>query len=229
MMDQDKIWEALQNDEDLKNTGWSAGGRIEYMALRPERGQRVLNIGLGKGFLEELLINKNVDVHGLDPSATTIERIKEKFHLGDKVKVGYSQDIPFEDNYFDCVIMTEVLEHLTDDILAETLQEVKRVLKDDGVFFGSVPADEDLKAGLVVCPCCSEKFHRWGHHQSFSALRLKSVLENTFNSVLVRRIFFAAYNELNWKGKVSAFLRSLQAALNRKGSNQSFYFEARNR
>ncbi len=50
-----------------------------------------------------------------------------------RAQVGFSQNIPFPDSQFDVVIMTEVLEHRTDDVLNATLGEVKRVLKPRGV------------------------------------------------------------------------------------------------
>lgn len=46
----------------------------------------------------------------------------------------------------------EVLEHLTDDQRRQGLAEMARVLKPGGHVFVTVPADENLAEGRVVCP-----------------------------------------------------------------------------
>src|SRR5690625_2329975 len=221
-MQQDKIWEAYQNDPDLEGMGCRSGGRIEYVATQVPTGAIVLNIGVGQGKLERLLSEKNVKAFSLDPSESSINRIRAMLGVGEEqAKVGYSQDIPFSDNAFDFVIMTEVLEHLGDDVMRKTLLEVKRVLKKDGKFLGTVPADENLNASIVVCPDCGKKFHRWGHLQTFSSDRLNQVLNSVFSSVIVRRRFFVHYPDLNWKGKISGSIKVIQAYLDKKGQNQN--------
>jgi SAM-dependent methyltransferase len=210
-MNQDKIWERYQNDEELQDMGCRDGGRIEYIAKRVPENGCILNIGVGRG----------------TPSETSIKRLRVDLSMGDRAKAGYSQNIPFGENYFDCVVMTEVLEHLSDEILGQTLSEVGRVLKPNGAFVGSVPADEKLIDGLAVCPHCGKQFHRWGHQQSFSRERLIKILRQNFEVAEIRRIVFLDWNNLNWKGKLSSAIRSIQAWLDRSGSNQNFFFLSR--
>jgi 16S rRNA A1518/A1519 N6-dimethyltransferase RsmA/KsgA/DIM1 with predicted DNA glycosylase/AP lyase activity len=61
-MNQEKIWEAFQNDENLLDVGFPAQKRFEFLARKIAPGKRTLNIGVGKGLLEELLLKKGVDV-----------------------------------------------------------------------------------------------------------------------------------------------------------------------
>lgn len=225
-MNQDQMWEAYQNDEAFDGVGCPGGGRHEFLLKRVMPNARALSIGVGSGAFEGMLVQSGTDLSCLDPSKTSIERIREKLSLGEKAKVGYSQSIPFADCSFDYVIMTEVIEHLDDMVLEGTLLEVKRVLKSGGRFIGTVPADENLNEGLVVCPHCAERFHRWGHQQSFSQSDLLRILRKQFASVNVRRLFAPDYRRLNWKGKVTSFLKMLQAACGLKGSRQNYYFEA---
>jgi 2-polyprenyl-3-methyl-5-hydroxy-6-metoxy-1,4-benzoquinol methylase len=225
-MSQDKIWEAYQNDPELQVMGYWDGGRISFISKQVKDVSRVLNIGVGVGTLEAILLNKGFDVYCLDPSETSISHLRMKLGLGDKARAGYSQAIPFDDAFFECVIMTEVLEHLTDEILNSTLDEVFRVLNPGGVFIGSVPADECLMENLVICPKCGEHFHRWGHQQSYSRERLTKLLNLKFKNVNVQRMIFPDYKNLNWKGKFSAILRGIQARFDIKGTAQNFYFKA---
>lgn len=97
--------------------------------------------------------------------------------MGGRARQGYSQNIPFDTGHFDKVIMTEVLEHLPNDVLNATLNEVKRVLKLGGEFTGTVPYREKLQDSEVFCPHCQAHFHRWGHHQSFDSVSLGALLQ----------------------------------------------------
>ena len=227
-MNQDKIWEAFQNDESLLEFGFPARKRFEFLAKRIPKGRLVLNIGVGNGYLESILVKKGVSVGCLDPSDAAIEKIREQLGLGAMAQVGYSQSIPFSDASFDYVIMSEVLEHLDDTAIEKSLTEVKRVLKNDGEFLGTVPADENLKEGIAVCPKCGEYFHRWGHMQSFSQERLLNMLSLDFNNVSIKRVILSDFNQLNLKGKAFAAFKMLQVFMNVKGSTQNLFFVAKN-
>lgn len=226
-MEQDKIWETFQNNDELLALGFPARKRFEFIAESIPKGSYALNIGVGCGYLESILVQKGVNVSCLDPSGSAIENIRERLQLGDMAQQGYSQSIPFPDISFDYVIMSEVLEHLDDQIIASTLLELKRVIKVGGVFLGTVPADENLNAGIVVCPKCSEQFHRWGHVQSFSQESLFNKLDEQFKNITVKRVLLSDFNQLNWKGKIMMFLKKIQVFLNLKGSTQNLFFVAK--
>ena len=227
-MEQDKIWELYQNAPEFADTFSQAGGRYQYIVSRIPKGAKVLNIGIGRGALEEMLINRGEHVSSLDPSIASVENLRDRLGLGDNAQVGYSQSIPFEDHSFDFVIMSEVLEHLDESVVEDTLIEVNRVLKKNGMFVGTVPADENLQENFVVCPKCTERFHRWGHVQSFSQERLSDTLCQFFNKANVKRVVLVDPKQLNWKGRIALILRKIQAFFGIRGVNQNFYFEACN-
>ena len=127
-MNQDAIWDYFQNEGVASFDG--SGARLSYLVKKVAPGSRVLNIGVGSGVFERLGIARGIDVHCIDPSKRAIESLREKLGIGEKARVGYSQEIPFGDHYFDVVVMSEVLEHLTDDVLERTIAEVHRVLAD---------------------------------------------------------------------------------------------------
>jgi SAM-dependent methyltransferase len=163
--EQDRIWHHHQvADRRAFDLSYP---RLRFLAERCSPGSRVLNIGVGSGYLEELLVGRGVDAYALDPSAATIDRLQRELKMETRARRGYGQDIPFDALFFDTVIMTEVLEHLPTEILHATLDEVRRVLKPGGELTGTVPYREDLEANEVVCPHCQTQFHRWGHEQRF--------------------------------------------------------------
>jgi len=227
-MDQEKIWDAFQNDESLTGVGFPSRKRFKALAKRVPEGSALLNIGVGNGYLEGLLVEKGVQVSCLDPSESAIEKIREKLGLGERAQVGYSQSMPFSDRSFDYVIMSEVLEHLDDAVIEGTLPEVKRILRKDGRFLGTVPADENLQEGITVCPKCGEQFHRWGHVRSFSQDSLFRMLSAEYVNVRIERVVWSDFAQLNLKGKVLAVFKQLQVLAGLKGSTQNFFFTAHN-
>ena len=153
-----------------------------------------MNIGVGNGMLEKLAVAKEVDIWSLDPNERAIEYLRTALSLGEKAKVGYCQSMPFSDEDFDVVVMSEVLEHLDVEVFDATLAEVKRVLRPGGRFIGTVPAREILENSSVVCPQCGIKFHRWGHKRSFDVKTLGIALERYLLVDAVHEKFF-----IDWK------------------------------
>jgi len=167
---------------------------------RPNGESKVLNIGAGDARLEGMLLGKGYDVHLLDPSQSIIDFVRAQYGLDEsKARCGWSQDIPYDPETFDAVVMTEVVEHLDEETMRSTFEEVTRVLKPGGHFIGTVPDNEDLAANSYRCLHCGEVSHRVGHEQSFTTSTLRHELEKYFQAVRVRS-FRGMY--MNWKGIV---------------------------
>ena len=201
---QDNLWLHYQTQAtvvfDLSYT------RLRFLAERCTPGTRVLNIGVGSGYLEKLLVARGVFVYSLDPIDESIATLQAELDMGDRAKQGYGSNIPFEDGYFDKVIMTEVLEHIPDDTLHATLDEVRRVLKPGAEFTGTVPYQEDFNSNEVFCPNCQSQFHRWGHFQRFDVASLGGLLKQ--HSFLVKRIYPRTFPDFRRPG-LRQFARSV--------------------
>lgn len=223
-MDQEKIWDYYQTE--AIDSFSRSGPRFRFLAGQIATRERVLNIGVGNGNLESLLTRKGTEVWSLDPSEKAIQRMKES--SGDRAQVGYSQSMPFPEGTFDTVIMTEVLEHLEQDVRLATLSEIKRVLVASGRFIGTVPADEALEENRAVCPHCGQVFHRYGHALAFSRESLHAELSRQFRTVKIERKYFGDFSSLNWKGRFSTAIKTAMVALGVPGANENFYFSANN-
>lgn len=101
-----------------------------------ENSGRLLEVGCGDGSLLRLLSQKGMTVSGVDASLTGIEKCKKGGLHAICMDVS-AEGLPFPDNSFDIVISLETLEHLMNPYHA--LQEVRRVLRDNGRFLCSVP------------------------------------------------------------------------------------------
>lgn len=223
-MEQDKIWDHFQT-AGVESFSQNKS-RLSFIAARIPSRVRVLNIGVGNGLLERLLLDKGCDAWALDPSEKAIERLRATCGLGERAKVGRAQSLPFDDAAFDVVVMSEVLEHLDPNEFQLAISEVGRVLRRGGRFVGTVPADEDLSQNVVACPKCGAVFHRWGHARSFSREAVLAALSQRFSCVRVRRRSFADFADLNWKGKIACTVKRVLSYTGIRGTNENFYFEA---
>ncbi|TET55434.1 MAG: class I SAM-dependent methyltransferase [Actinobacteria bacterium] len=108
--------------------------------------KKILDAGCGEGFvLEHLRKDVNADFIGLDieSNALDIARLKNP-QIDFKHASVYEQ--PFEDNSFDLVILSEVLEHLEEPDKA--LSEVSRVTKRYALI--SVPQEPIWRVGNLA-------------------------------------------------------------------------------
>ena len=223
---QDNLWKYYQNHD--KTSFDLSYPRLDFLVRQCSAGEKVLNIGVGSGYLEQKILDKNIEVYSLDPSEDTINRVKNELGLNERAKIGYSDSIPFDDDFFDKVIMTEVLEHLNKESLECSLREVYRILKPKGLFIGTVPFRENLSSNIVYCPHCSNSFHRWGHIQSMD----KRFMENLFskNNYSVSKLYPRTFPDFHRKG-IMSFLRSVfRYVLGRLGEpliGPNLYFEVR--
>lgn len=96
--------------------------------LCPEQGQRILDIGCGTGISLEPLLDRGLNLTGIDPSPYMLDMASKR--LGNRVDLhrGSAEDLPFDDNAFDAAFMFTSLEFT--DRPAKAIEEACRVAKD---------------------------------------------------------------------------------------------------
>ena len=104
------------------------------------KGKKVLDFGCGDGVLSYYLSKAGAEVYGIDLNECAIHLAKEMFHkkkLEAQFKVAPCSETGFDDESFDIVVSTEVIEHVTspDDFLVE----INRVLKKGGTALVTTP------------------------------------------------------------------------------------------
>jgi ubiquinone/menaquinone biosynthesis C-methylase UbiE len=100
-----------------------------------KKNLRILDIGCGTGKNVEAFSSLG-EVWGLDNSKEAIMFCKKRGLKN--LKLGNLDKTGFKDGYFDVVTMLDVLEHLEDQDKA--LNEIKRILRPNGILIITVPA-----------------------------------------------------------------------------------------
>lgn len=99
--------------------------------------KKFLDIGCGDGSFATMVKERlHSDVYGIDVSEKAISLAENKNIQASIVDMD-SEDLPYEDNFFDCIFCGDVIEHLySPDHL---LEEVRRVLKSNGILILATP------------------------------------------------------------------------------------------
>lgn len=100
---------------------------IKHYNLKP--GDKVLDIGCGKGFLLYDLeaVLPGLDVYGIDISKYAIENAKEE--IKSKLQISNCTNLPFPNGYFDFVFSINTFHNLYNYELDLALREINRVSK----------------------------------------------------------------------------------------------------
>jgi ubiquinone/menaquinone biosynthesis C-methylase UbiE len=91
----------------------------------------ILDCGCGAGeYVQELMKEKNSKVWGIEFSEEKVNQYKSRYPFLANVLQGNIENMPFEDQTFDLIILNEVLEHVPSQ--DEGLREIYRVMKPGG-------------------------------------------------------------------------------------------------
>ncbi len=121
-----------------KDDGYYAGNREDILSLLNLcDGTKVLDVGCGYGGVGKLINTKyKAEVHGIEISHRAAD--KARIHYDSVVSGNVELDeFHFEAKYFDFIICSDVLEHLSDPW--NVLRKLKNYLKDDGYLAASIP------------------------------------------------------------------------------------------
>ncbi|MFA6073775.1 MAG: class I SAM-dependent methyltransferase [Candidatus Woesearchaeota archaeon] len=143
----------------------------------------VLDIGCGQGEITNYISTLNgYDVTGIDISAEKINFCSKTYNF--KAITGNGYSLPFENNSFDLVIATEVLEHQEHPHLF--LDEAKRVMKKQSIF--SVPNEPYFRLGnFIRGKYISDFGNSPGHLQNWTSSQFEKLLKQHFSSVHLKK------------------------------------------
>ena len=179
--------------------------RFNRLGLRP--GDKFLDAGAGFGRHAFEAARQGATVFALDYASDEVVMTRNTFgamleakEITDKayggVLRGDATKLPFEDNTFDCVVTSEVLEHIQDDV--NVISELHRVLKPGGSLGVTVPSWWPEKINWML----SDEYHApksvGGHVRIYSATELKAKLRSAGLEVIDSHHAHALHSPYWW-------------------------------
>ncbi len=140
------------------------------MKFQPKIGT-LLDIGCSTGLFLHKMRQNDWQVEGIEPSVYAAEYARNKFQLN--VHTGTLNDVQLASNFYSLVTMWDVLEHVLDP--KETLFEVARLLKSNGILLLSLPNPRSFEANLFGSAWAG--WDRPRHTHIFSPAMIKNYLQ----------------------------------------------------
>jgi len=175
----------------------------EYiMAFVPKEIKSVLDVGCGSAWVAKNYLKKNINVYSLDISVLNPVKALKKYPADNHFGItADSYNLPFLDNSFDCIIASEIIEHVINP--EGFVKELMRVVKPKGELIITTPYKEIIRYAL--CVHCNKRTPVNAHINSFDENTLtdlfkgedlESVKWQTFGNKLL--IFLRTYVVLKY-------------------------------
>lgn len=134
-----------------------ARAMAEHYGLKA--GDKILDIGCGKGFLlfDFTKVVPGIEVTGIDISEYAISNCKDE--VRDRLSVGNATDLPFPDHSFDFVYSLNTFHNLHCYDLDKALREMQRVGKEHKYLCVESYRNEEEKANLLYWQVTCEAFN----------------------------------------------------------------------
>jgi SAM-dependent methyltransferase len=149
--------------EDPEPWAWEPRRRMLLAEVRP--GERVLDLGCGAGRFVAALRDAGADPVGVEVADGALERARRVAPGADLRRLEPDGSVPLEHRSVDLVWCSEVLEHVAD--VAQTLLEVRRVLRPGGRLLATVPYHGRLQAAGIALTRFEAHFDPLGQHLRF--------------------------------------------------------------
>ena len=154
---------------------------VDFHELKLKPGSVVLDAGCGSGrHLRGLAKLPGLKIVGIDRSDKDVtEALRGLNNMPDALSHDYQvmradiNALPFEDAFFDCVICSEVLEHVPEH--EKALSELVRVLKPQGQLVVSVPRYFSERICWLISPAYSSD--EGGHIRIYKKKQLRRMLD----------------------------------------------------
>lgn len=179
---------------------------------------KIIDIGCGKGEFLSVAEKRGWQAYGVEPSHDLADYALKKYNLKNIV-VNKIDTIDFPDSFFDAATLNMALEHIDNPRLI--IQEINRVLKNNGVLLIEVPNMDSLmlKAAAIYfrlkkrdwSPLLSPlhyPFHNYGYN--ISSLRyLLSTCNFAIKKVIVRDLSLRGIRSKLGDNNIEILLRGL--------------------
>jgi ubiquinone/menaquinone biosynthesis C-methylase UbiE len=118
--------------------------RVELALSECTGGERILEVGFGTGLAFPNLHDMYKEIHGIDLTADiqAVQSVFESTGIPLFLEKGDVLNMPYQDNFFETVMLVSILEHLKPPELEQAFAEVRRVLKPEGQMIYGTPVEK---------------------------------------------------------------------------------------
>ncbi len=167
-----------------------------YEYLKNKKKLKILEVGCGLGYLTYALNKKGMDIIGIDISGEAIEYASANF--GDFFKKSDIESFGFNDNKFDVVIATELIEHLKDPF--DFIKKCQKHLTESGVILLTTPNKDYYPANHIWNTDRPPVHISWLTHKAFNYIAQKCSMKVNYSN-------FRGYNP-SYENRLFKFIRT---------------------
>jgi ubiquinone/menaquinone biosynthesis C-methylase UbiE len=159
--------------------------RVEMCLEQCTGGKRILEVGFGSGLTFLNLHELYDEIYGLDLTAPVPEVAEVFARRGIKTQLlnGSVLQMPYEDGFFDTVLLVSILEHLKPEQLVPAFTEIRRVLRKGGQMVYGVPVEKPLMIFAFRMLGCNIRAHHFSTQNDVSHAAKKVFGELRINSL----------------------------------------------
>lgn len=175
------------------------------LLTKPYKNKKICDLGCGEGRNVPLLLGCGFDVYATEITQDIVNNVKTNLNkLGFKnitLKVGFNDNLPFRDNYFDFLLSWNVCYYMgKHKDFGKFVKEYARVLKKDGYLILSIPKKTSfiykgsVKRGREYRIIKQDPFNiRNG--EILRVFQDKYDIEKTFSSYFYRFVFASIHDD----------------------------------
>ena len=205
-MDKEKFYDTIADDFDSIMNMYDTNRRIEvifddFLGKEDLKNKTLLDGGCGTGLFTKRAVERGAKVTSLDIAPKLVELTIKKCPTAKGVE-GSLLELPFDDNTFDFVISSDVIEHTPDPLAA--VKELIRVLKPGGKICITVPNRTFWFFSVKIAEALKlrdyQGFENWVHYNELKKFLLQNNIEiNSFKGIHLFPFLVPALNPILYK------------------------------
>lgn len=141
--------------------------------------ERALELGIWPGYLALSLEKIGFDVSGIDLDSSRIKKHFSPLKIKDYDLNNNPLKIPFPDNHFKWVIVSEVIEHINPNNLTNLFLEINRLLENNGFAIITTPNRNSLHNFIFRKKMQSNLKNGHGHLREYSHQELQNTIKKS--------------------------------------------------